>query len=485
MKLIARSILSVLLLFAFASSSAQNSQVLYFMNLPQNHLLNPALRPTNKIYVGLPGLTGVNLNVTNNFFNFSDVFSKGLKISRSTFPFLDQNFDRDKFLGRLKELSYLEPKVSIQLLGVGITAGKDLYVFLDINDNAEVNLVCPRDLIRLAFLGNEEFAGQTLDLSAIKADFNYYREIGIGASKYVTPKLRFGAKAKLLLGIAAGSFQNHGLDLTVNSDYSNTLYANIAVDISAPVNFIRDSKNGVEKVEIIKERFDPRNSNLKSLFNMRNAGFGLDLGAEYSVTDKLIFSASITDIGFIKWKSDITNLESHGNTELLGLDFEDINEGTATIDDLAKNMVDSIVNSFHFADVRKPFTTKLPVGLSFGGQYILTDKFSVGILSYSRIIGRQVKEALTLSGMVNLGDVFSATLAYTMCNNNYTNLGLGLSARAGFAQFYFLFDKVPLKWSKAGPSGDSFLLPANWNTIHTRFGINLVFGNRKSKSRDM
>ncbi len=35
----------------------------------------------------------------------------------------------------------------------------------------------------------------------MKADFKYYREIGIGASKNITPKLRFGAKAKLLFGM--------------------------------------------------------------------------------------------------------------------------------------------------------------------------------------------------------------------------------------------------------------------------------------------
>ncbi len=484
MKSIVKPIFSALLLFSFASSPGQNSQVLYFMNLPQNHLLNPAFRPTNRIYVGLPGLTGVTLNLTNNFFNFSDLFTKRTEISKSTIPFLSPNFDKDKFLRRINEFNYFEPKFSVQLLGVGVTAGKDLYLFLDINDNTEVNLVCPGNLIRLAFLGNEQFIGQTLDLSDIKADINYYREVGFGASKYITPKLRFGVKAKLLLGLAAGSFQNYGLDLRVNSDYSNTLIANMAVDISAPVEFIKNSEGGIEDVQLIKSRFDPGKSNLKALCNMKNAGFGLDLGAEYSVTDKLIFSAAITDIGFIKWKSDITNLVARGNIELRGLDFQDIYDGTATIDDLAKNMVDSIANMFQTADVKKPFTTKLPVGLSLGGQYKFTDKFSAGILSYSRIIGQQVKEALTLSGKVDLGDVFSATLAYTMCNHYYNNLGLGLSARAGFAQFYFLFDRVPLKWGRAGTKGDSIVLPANWNTIHTSFGINLVFGNRKKNSTE-
>src|SRR5664279_5208670 len=60
-----------------ADASAQNSQVMYFMNLPQNHLENPALRPSNSVYVGLPVVSGINLNFNNNFVNFSDVFLKG------------------------------------------------------------------------------------------------------------------------------------------------------------------------------------------------------------------------------------------------------------------------------------------------------------------------------------------------------------------------------------------------------------------------
>ncbi|NLJ43048.1 MAG: hypothetical protein GX431_05265, partial [Bacteroidales bacterium] len=44
---------------------------------------------------------------------------------------------------------------------------------------------------------------------------------------------------------------------------------------------------------------------------------------------------------------------------------------------------------------------------------------------------------------------------------------------------YFLVDRIPLSWKSAGSSGDSFALPSNWNTLHTRLGLNLVFGNRE------
>jgi len=471
-------LVTALFMLIITSARAQNSQVLYFMNLPQNHLLNPALRPTNSVYIGLPALTGISINIKNNFFNFSDVFSEGLDVNKSTIPFLQPDFDTEKFLSRLKKSNYLEPTASVQLLGVGLNAGRDLYVFLDIVDNIDVNIAFPRDLMRLAFLGNEAFIGQTFDLSDLRADYKYYREIGIGASKKITPKLRFGAKAKLLFGISAGSFQNYGLNLTVNNDFSNTLDANMAFDISGPFQFYTDSENHIEDAKFDNERFNTSKGTIRFLTNTRNAGFGIDLGAEYAVYDRILISAAITDIGFIKWKSDLSNLEAVGNVEVSGMDFKDIYEETATIDEVAGNLIDSLKQVFHVAGTEKPFTTKLPVGIAIGGKYNLNEKFSIGVLSYSRIIGQQIKEALTVSANMNIGNSVSTTLAYTACNHNYNNLGLGLGFRASVFQFYFLLDRIPLSWEKAGSGNKSATLPSNWNTIHTRFGMNLVFGNK-------
>ena len=67
-------VLILVLTLALADAGAQNSQVLYYMNIPQNHFLNPAMRPSNSVYIGLPGISGINVNINNNFFNFSDIF---------------------------------------------------------------------------------------------------------------------------------------------------------------------------------------------------------------------------------------------------------------------------------------------------------------------------------------------------------------------------------------------------------------------------
>ncbi|MDP4222411.1 MAG: DUF5723 family protein [Bacteroidota bacterium] len=474
MKTILRFLIPVFCLFVFMGVSAQNNQVLYFMKLPQNHLLNPAFKPSNTLYIGLPGITGVGVNISNNFISFSELFARGTKISKTTLPFIEPGFDRDRFLSRIKNLNYVEPQVAVQLLGFGIAVNKDLYLFLDINERADANVVLPRDLIRIAFLGNDEFMGKSFDLSASRLDFNAYNEIGFGASKNITPKLRIGAKAKLLFGITAGSFRSNRIDLLVSNNY--TLNTDMTLDMSGPVVFEYDQNN-----KVTNAKFDKDGGIKDFVGRMKNAGAGLDIGAVYEINRNIVVSASVTDLGFIRWKADISNLKAKNNIELAGLDLTDVYDGNSTIDDVIGSIADTLKNSFYGSTVGKPFTTGLPFGVSVGGQYIFNDIFSAGLLSYSRIQGKQVKEAFTLSGNMNLGSVFSGTLAYTLCNSSYDNFGIGLAARGGPAQFYFLLDKIPFRWRSGGESGDKIVLPADWNTIHTRFGINLVFGYRKAR----
>ena len=132
-----------------------------------------------------------------------------------------------------------------------------------------------------------------------------------------------------------------------------------------------------------------------------------------------------------------------------------------------------------------------------GGSYNLTKNFSVGVLSYTRFIGKQVKEALTLSANVNVGNAISTTVAYTAANHRYDNLGLGLAFRGGWFQFYFMADRIPVTWNTITSEdfntpkpvsmlfGDNSIpIPSSWNTIHFRFGMNLAFGNNVKKKAD-
>jgi hypothetical protein len=476
-------ILTVILAVAALNAGAQNSQILYFMNLPQNHLVNPALRPSNSVYIGLPVISGFNLNVNNNYVNFSDVIIKG-QPKDSLISFLHPDYNVDKFLAKIKDKNFLSPELTIPILGIGFSVGKDGYVFLDINTRIEGNIVLPGDIIKLALKGNQQFVGSKIDLSSLRGDIKGYNEFGVGYSQNISEKLRIGIKGKLLFGIACASIDNRSLGIAVNDDYSHTLYADMAVNISGPLTVKMDSKNNISSISFDENRFKT-SSGIRDFFSgKKNMGLGLDIGAEYEVTERIVVSAAITDLGFIRWTKDVTNLKAKNQFTFSGLNMLDVVNGTKTIDQVGTDMIDSLKNAFVVSNTKEPFTTYLPFGISFAGSYNVAKNFSVGLLSYSRIIGKQIREALTLSANLNLGSAFSTSLSYTAENHRYDNLGAGVAFRAGITQFYVLSDRIPVVWNRIKDGNSNVIIPANWNTFNLRLGMNIVFGNRVKEKSD-
>lgn len=475
-------IIFIIFLATAATSTGQNNQVLYFMNLPQNHLLNPALRPSNSVYIGLPALSGISLNINNNFVNFSDVILKGAKDSLITFMHPDYN--PDDFLSKIKNKNSIEQEYMVQLLGLGFSLGKNNYFFLDINERVQGNAVIPGDLFKLALNGNESFAGNKIDLSSLRWDMKSYHEVGMGFSRDFSSRLRIGVKGKALFGIAAAALKNRSLGILVGNDYSHTIDADISLNLSAPVLVTMNNENNIEGVEWDDTRFDNRKELKRFLTGSGNFGLGIDLGATYEVTPKLIASASITDIGYIKWKKDVTNLSTDNSFLFSGLDMTGVMSGDQSFDQVGQELLDSLKNAFKITDANDPFTTFLPFGVTLGGSYNVTRKISLGVLSYSRFIGKQIRESVTLSANVNLGNAFSTSLSYTASNHRFDNLGAGLAFRAGVFQFYMLTDRIPLTWNRLKDGDNSFILPASWNNVSLRLGMNLVFGNRIKKKDD-
>jgi hypothetical protein len=211
---------------------------------------------------------------------------------------------------------------------------------------------------------------------------------------------------------------------------------------------------------------------------------GIDFGAEYDLTEKISLSASITDLGFIRWKKDITNLKADNEFKFSGLNMSDYFSGDKTLSEIGSDILDSLTNRFTLSNTKQPFTTYLPFGVSIGGSYNINKKLSVGLLSYSRFAGKQIREAVTVSANLNISNAFSASLGYTAENYRYDNLGAGISFRAGVTQFYLISDRIPVEWNKIKSDKSTILLPANWNTINFRIGMNLVFGSAEKEKKD-
>jgi hypothetical protein len=260
--------------------------------------------------------------------------------------------------------------------------------------------------------------------------------------------------------------------------------ADLSVNISAPVDVYMDDNHNIDSIIFDNSAFHSGRGRKNFFLGTGNFGLGLDVGATYTISDRLVVSAAVTDIGYIKWKKNVTNLRAQGQFEFSGLSMVDVLKGTKTFKEVGNEMLDSLKNAFVVSETADPFATWLPVGVTFGGSYNLSRDFSLGLVSYSRIIGKQIREAFTLSANVNIGNSLSTSVSYTLANHRADNLGAGISFRAGVIQIYMLTDRIPLTWNKI--KGDkTIMLPANWNTINLRLGMNLVFGNRIGKKDDI
>jgi hypothetical protein len=469
----------ILLALFYANASAQNSQVLYNMKIPQNHFMNPAIKPSNLFYIGLPVLSGVNTGFNNNFLELSDLIPLGDTLS--TWP--PPDFDLDQLAGNLKENNTFFADANIQLLGIGFMVGPDLNIFIDVNDRIEAKLSFPKDILKLFITGTDQLMNQAIDISGLNLRAQFFREFGIGFSKNVVGKLRVGAKAKLLFGIGSLNFDNRSMTLKVNNDFSQTITADASLDISgqtALTNLKNNFSGGASAMSIVKDYVTTP---------LSNPGFGMDIGAVYDFNKMFSVSAAIIDLGFIKWKDDLKSYDAQNTFTLNGFSLSDVVSQKISIDSLVQGIMDTVQNSFIENGNPPSYTTYLPTILNAGANINVAKVLSFGILSSTRFYSGQVNEALTLSANGHFGNVFSLNLGYTIANYSYNNFGFGMSLKAGPVQLYFIADKIPVSWSKiyVGNENDGYNripLPQSWNMANVQIGLNISFGKIINKKVD-
>ena len=465
-------------------STAQLSQTQYFMDFPQANLTNPAFRPGSNVYIGLPIVSNTYFSVNNNILSFSEMFQT-VPGTDSIMTIFHPEYDRDEFLKKLGKTGYLSTDFSIQLFELGFCVGDDWYFNLSFTEKLLASAYVPTDLFTLLIEGNEGFVGSSIDLTGLGFEAIQYLESGIGISKNITDKLRVGGKMKLLFGGGSIELQNDRLEIDVNDDYSHTLHTDMSLNMSGPFSFYTNEDNLIDSIAI-SDGLSDFDMAMSFLTGNRNRGIAFDIGAEYQLFDKLSLSASIVDLGYIKWKNQTFNLEANSNFSFDGFDVSGVIDGDETLDEMMENFLDSLKNSFDFNDGTNSYNTGLPAKLYFGAMYKPVDFLGLGLLSRSTFNQGHISQALTLSANLYAGEALSTTFSYTMGNRSYNNFGAGIAARLGPVQIYTVFDNIPASWVKFSGSDDDFnmTVPDRIDYFNVRIGINLVFGRAKQSADD-
>lgn len=458
--------LLILYTFLFAltlTSFGQHSKTLYYMErLPQIHTMNPALQPTCNFYLGFPGISATNLNIGNNSLSYEDVIFKS-SANDSLITFLHPTADVDDFIGNLKDRNTFFTEFSTNIFSFGFRAG-DGYFSFGVMEKSELSLAYPKDLASLLLKGNSQFKGETIEFGNLSVASNNYLEYGLGYSHKVFDNLTIGIKAKYLHGLANIRSEEFNLSLFTNeTGDSLSVETDIQLEANAPVQISTDNQGYIDD---INER-DIDFSDITA-----NPGFAFDVGATYELRDKFTFSASVVDFGFINYKNFPHKYSLKGTYAFTGLDVssELTEDDTEEDSDPFDEVLDSLENSISAEYTEDQYFASLGPKIFLGGRYHLNDKVDFGVLSRTRFHDGRIQQSFTLSANTRPIRGISLTGSYSIINNSYNNVGMGLALRLGPFQVYTMSDMF-----SAG------LWPQKTQSFNLRFGLNFVFGCNRER----
>ncbi|MFO7829727.1 MAG: DUF5723 family protein [Bacteroidales bacterium] len=448
-------IILVFVFFYFPLKGQQNNTFYLMHDVPQSNLLNPAVQIKCKWFVGIPALSSTQLNYSNSTFSFKELFTQRNGSA---------SLDIDAFYNNIKNTNLLNSEVHLDLISVGYRRN-DYYFTFNIAEKINLALTYPGSLMDLAWKGNSQFLGETATFNNLRTHSVYYREYSLGVSKVWDANNIFGIRAKLLFGKA--NIYSGKSEMSLYTD-PNTFDLHVEGDITAnasyPMTVTQNSDgniNGIEMQEI---------DLLSFLMNGQNKGFAIDLGAIHRYSENITLSASILDLGFIRWQSDVNNVNISGSFDYtgtgVGSDFSNV--------DYMTNLGDSVLNQFNQNITQNKYYSWLPLQVYLGGMYQYSPNLGIGVVNRNVIYRNKLHSSLTLSANTVVWDKLSASLSWSYLNNTYKNVGVGLAWHSRGLQFHMVSDNLL-----------GIIKPLDARTLNLRFGFSVLFGCPKNKEEEM
>lgn len=452
---------------------AQDNTFYYMRNVPQVTSLNPANQPPSNFFVSIP-LSVIQLNASNNAVSLNDIFFKNQDDSISRF--YQTNATTDKFLSKFDKLNYLSVNGSSDILSLGFRS-KRMYFTLNYTLHENNRIMFPKELV--SFLTLHIPSDVQYDLSTFNIDITQYQELGLGISRQFGDQITIGIRPKILFGISTISSNTHSF--SVNSDpitKNLTFTINSDIKVCAPGIIIPvDSAGAVD----LNGNFNFDSANVKTTSDYihlatQNMGLGIDAGINYRPIERLEFSASIIDLGYINWShySHIYNVQ--GSYAYAGAEYNSIDSTTKSPD-----IIDSLKTNFKATGSESSFTTHLVPILYVGGRFFVTPKFDVGILSRFEFYKDGTKSKITILTDWRPLEIWNVSASYGLLNGSNSTFGLGMSFRFGFFNFFIVSDDIPTTYTLIKGKTINYPMPNDQLAYNLQFGINIVLGSSLKK----
>lgn len=415
--------------------------------IPESTFLNPAVQGPCKVWMGMPVLSSIHLDVGNTFVSFN---SASQKIGAQFGP------HPDRLLRKMHKIDFITAEVHINLLAFGYRYN-DYYFTFFLTEKVNALASIPRSLAEFPLLGNSSEVGRTIKMNRLGTDAFHYREYALGVSKRIEGNLTIGGRAKLLFGKANVKTRRSQIELTTMDVTRNwDVHTEMLINVSAPITLFTDA-NGI--INDVQER-EPRDIP-GYILNRKNYGLAFDGGFLYRYSDRLTFAGSFIDLGFIRWRSDV-----HSITEEYDYLYEgvDVSSTDFNLINYSRGLIDTIINNFEMETSNNKYTTPLPFKIYGGATYQLTNKTNIGFMHGYRIMKWRFVPSATLSLNTRPVKWFTPSISWSYHNYTLNNLGFGFSLQSRNFQYYMISDNV-----------SGMIWPQTTRGVNLRFGFNFFF----------
>lgn len=425
------------------AAQAQYLRSSYFMEGTSARLqLNPGLQPTRG-YFNVPIIGSFNMSASSNVLGTSDIID--LMNSGSDL------YSNDKLFNRLKADNRLNVNLNTDILSFGWYKGKGFWS-VNVGLRADFGAALAKDMFSMMRTMNgfalEDVAGtnQSYSLSNQTLNMKAYAEIGLGYSRRITEKLTVGGRVKVLLGLARAEMNINQFDLNLDvpnlrnyqddasrGELSPSDWYGKGYSYAADGNVITTLKGGGMTFDNngMIDNFDLDAGDL----GIAGSGFGIDLGASYKVWDNLTVSASILDLGFLKWKESETTVATVSGGDEVTINSENYDRYIGG-DFLSFERFD-----FEEGSPEKVKTkTRLYSTLLLAGEYgLLNNKLSVGAMYTARFAEPKTLNELTFLATFRPKNWLNAAISYSPIQASGKSIGLAVKLGPLFVGTDYMF----------------------------------------------
>ena len=471
-----KKIISVVstMLVTVSSAFAQMPSTLYFMDQnPLIHNFNPSFQPTDKMYIGMPGLSLVSVNAGNSKLAFEDIYvPRTIDGKNTTVLFLHPEAKNElrNVMNKISPRDRIFADYNVQLLNFGMRIKDKSYVSFSFSNRMEMNTILPRELFKAALMSEENGSDSeySFGLGKFSSTMNCYSELAFGYSYAFSDRFQVGAKLKYLIPHAGYRTDFKDIDLYVSKDEWR-FTGDGEIDASMPgLEIYQDEAGKIDSVDF--------NDDVKSgdFTKSKGAGVALDFGVTYTPIKSIKLSASVLDLGFVHYGKELHKVKKQGDFIYNGLKYgiDDIHErDSADLWDPYKEMLDNM----YVVDESEGYNSMLTAKALLGVEYsFYENKMSVGALSKTYFLSGCASEEIMLAYNYRPSRIVEATASYTVTNGMFSNIGLGVNLNLGPVNLFLAADQIPLRYAKGGGK----TIPTRTRAANFAMGLNFLIRDK-------